>query len=82
MELSSISGDYVSVLLPLVTQQFKVENDKSRYEVVHCLSEVFSNPAIDYMKQYRLSLCMIIEMRDVLRSIAHAFKIDPQIFVY
>lgn len=46
-----MGSEYVSLLLPLVTQQFKIEDDKIRYEVVHCLSQIFSNPSIDYMQQ-------------------------------
>lgn len=46
-----VGSEYVSLLLPLVTQQFKVDNDKFRYGVVQCLSSIFCNSSIDYIHQ-------------------------------
>lgn len=52
IHLSSLSSDYVLVLLPLVTRQLHIENDASRLEVVNCLSQIFSNADNDYINQF------------------------------
>lgn len=52
IHLSSLSSDYVLVLLPLVTRQLHIENDVSRLEVVNCLSQIFSNADNDYINQF------------------------------
>ena len=54
MVLSEISFDYVIVLLPLVTRQLHMEDDRQRLHVVECLSVIFGNRRFNFIAQYVL----------------------------